>query len=108
MGRENAAWFVMALLLLLTVLMCVHLATLWVSLTLCAEYAELLLDLKAKDPTFSQARSDPSCANFEATFSEAVDKYLSVILSLIGGAAVSGGYATAVAPIPPNRKDDEP
>jgi hypothetical protein len=98
----------MALLLLLSTLMCVHLLTLWVSLTVCVDYAELLLSLKAADPSFSQPRSDPSCANFEATFSEAVDKYLSVILSLIGGAAVSGGYATAVAPIPPNRKDDEP
>jgi hypothetical protein len=102
MDARNAAWFVMGLLLLLSTLMCVHLLTLWVSLTVCVDYAQLLLDLKAADPTFSQPRSDPSCANFEATFSEAVDKYLSVILSLIGGAAVSGGVAATA------RKDDEP
>jgi hypothetical protein len=108
MGPRNAAWFVMGLLLLLSTLMCVHLLTLWVSLTVCVDYAELLLGLKAADPTFSQPRSDPSCANFEGTFSEAVDKYLSVILSLIGGAAVSGGYASVVTTPPPNRKEDEP
>lgn len=102
MSRENAAWFVMALMLLLSGLMTFHLATLWVGVELCRDYGKSVID-----PNVALAGTESvtqRCASLEATMSEAVDKYLSVLLSLIGGAAVSGGYASAVHPI---RKDDE-
>lgn len=108
MGKETAAWFVAALLLLLSVLMCFHLLSLWVSVAVCKDYAEALIQRVMASPDYRIQDAQNSCTTLEATLGEAVDKYLSVILSLIGGAAVSGGYATAVAPIPPNRKDDEP
>lgn len=105
MGRENAAWYVMTLMLLLSVLMAFHLLTLWVGVELCRDYGR-----KAIDPNFVLSGIESltaRCGNLEASLNDAIDKYLSVLLSLIGGAAVSGGIATAVHPIPPNRKDDD-
>lgn len=104
MGRENAAWFVMGLMLLLSGLMTFHLLTLWVGVELCRDYGKSVID-----PTVALTGVESvtqRCAGLEATMSEAVDKYLSVILSLIGGAAVSGGVATAVHPA--SKRDDEP
>jgi hypothetical protein len=106
MDPRSAAWFVMALLLLLSVLMMFHLMTIWVGVIVCRDYAEAVID-----PAVTVAGAEgiaSTCGKLETDLSEAVDKYLSVILSLIGGAAVSGSYASAVAPIPPNRKDEEP
>jgi hypothetical protein len=100
MKSENAAWFVMTLLLLLSVLMIFHLIVLWVGVAICRDYAEAVID-----PAVTVTGADTVasyCAIRESSLAEAVDKYLSVILSLIGGAAVSGGVAASA------RKDDEP
>lgn len=104
MDRQNAAWFVMGLMLLLSGLMGFHLLTLWVGVELCRDYGKGVID-----PTVALTGVESvtqRCAAFETTMSDAVDKYLSVILSLIGGAAVSGGVASAVYP-PSKRKDDD-
>lgn len=100
MNRENAAWFVMGLMLLLSVLMVFHLLVLWVGVEICQDYANAVLN-----PTITLDGAEgvsTYCGRREADLSEAVDKYLSVILSLIGGAAVSGGVAATST-----RKDDE-
>jgi hypothetical protein len=99
-GRENAAWFVAALLLLLSVLMIFHLLTLWVGVAICRDYAEAILD-----PAITVQGAEgvsAGCAALEIDLNDAVDKYLSVILSLVGGSAVSGGVAATA------RRDDEP
>ncbi len=101
MDARNAAWFVATLLLLLSVLMSFHLMSLWVSVTICRDLAESIIN-----PAITVTGAEElagSCSVLETKLGEAVDKYLSVILSLIGGAAVSGSYAAS-----PNRKDDEP
>lgn len=100
MDARNAAWFVATLLLLLTVLMIFHLIVLWVGVAICREYSEAVID-PAIAVTGAETIAD-YCANRETTLSDAVDKYLSVILSLVGGAAVSGGVAVST------KKDDEP
>lgn len=102
LDKKNAAWFLMTLMLLLSVLMIFHLLTLWIGVAVCRDYSEALLQRVITDPTYRIAESSTSCARLETTLSEAVDKYLSVILSLIGGAAVSGGVAASNT-----RKDDE-
>jgi hypothetical protein len=102
MDKQNAAWFLMTLMLLLSVLMIFHLVTLWVGVAVCRDYSAALLQRVMSDPTYRIAEASTSCARLEVTLSEAVDKYLSVILSLIGGAAISGGVAAT------SKKDDEP
>ena len=101
MTRENAAWFVMTLMLLLSVLMIFHLLTLWIGVSVCRDYSEALLQRVVVDPTYRIQPTATSCARLETTLAEAVDKYLSVILSLIGGAAVSGGVAAS------SKKDED-
>jgi hypothetical protein len=99
-GRENAAWFVATLLLLLSALMLFHLIVLWVGVAICRDYADAILN-----PAITVTGADgvaAYCGRRETDLSEAVDKYLSVILSLVGGAAVSGGVAAS------SKKDDEP
>lgn len=102
MDRQNAAWFAMGLMLLLSGLMAFHLLSIWVGVAFCRDYSEALMQRVMADPEYRIAMPMNSCARLETTLSEAVDKYLSVILSLIGGAAVSGGVAASSA-----RKDDE-
>lgn len=102
MDRANAAWFLMTLMLLLSVLMIFHLLTLWVGVGVCRDYGEALLQRVIQDPTYRIAAPINNCANLESNLGEAVDKYLSVILSLIGGAAVSGGVAASTP-----RKDED-
>lgn len=101
MRDSNAPWFVAALLLLLSALMIFHLMSMWVSVQVCRQYSEAVID-----PTVTVTGAEgvaSYCGALEAKMGEAVDKYLSVLLSLIGGAAVSGGVAIANT-----RKDDEP
>lgn len=102
MDRQNAAWFVMALMLLLSGLMTFHLVSIWVGVAFCRDYSEALVQRAMADPTYRVTVPMASCARLETTLTEAVDKYLSVILSLIGGAAVSGGVAASNS-----RKDEE-
>ena len=102
MGRKNAAWFVAALLLLMSVLMTFHLMSMWVSVQVCREYSEAVINPSV---TVIGAEGVASyCGELEVKMGEAVDKYLSVLLSLIGGAAVSGGVAVTGAS--PSRRDD--
>lgn len=103
MGKP--VWYLAAILLLLAALMGFNLLSLWVSVALCFDYAE-----KVIDPTVTVVGAEnigTYCDGLNDKLNEAVDKYLAVLLSLIGGAAVSGGVASAVT-IPPNRRDDEP
>jgi hypothetical protein len=102
LDKKNAAWFLMTLMLLLSVLMIFHLLTLWVGVAVCRDYGAALLQRVVADPAYRIAAPSNTCATLESTLSEAVDKYLSVILSLIGGAAVSGGVAASN-----QRRDDE-
>lgn len=100
MDARNAAWFVMTLLLLLSVLMIFHLVVLWVGVEICRDYADAILNPSV---TLIGAEGVSAyCGKREADLAEAVDKYLSVILSLIGGAAISGGVAATA------KKDDAP
>ena len=101
----NPAWYLAAILLLLAALMGFNLLSLWLSVSLCFDYAQ-----KVIDPSVLVTGAEGIagyCDELNNKLNEAVDKYLAVLLSLIGGAAVSGGYASAVTPIPPNRKDED-
>lgn len=101
MDRQNAAWFAAALLLLLAALMGFNLLSLWVSVAICFDYAERVID-----PSVTVVGADgiaAYCDKLNDNLNEAVDKYLAVLLSLIGGAGVTGAYA-ATEP----RKGDEP
>lgn len=104
MGGGRAPWFVAGILLLIGALMGFHLMTIWVSVQVCKSYAD-----SALNPLViltGAERVAEKCAFLEVDLSEAVDKYLAVFLSLIGGAAASGGYATIVTTT--GKKDDEP
>lgn len=99
---SNPAWYLAAILLLLAALMGFNLLSLWVSVAICFDYAE-----KVIDPSITVVGAEnigAYCDGLSEKLNQAVDKYLAVLLSLIGGAAVSGGIATAAHPI---RKDDE-
>lgn len=103
MVRQNAAWFVAALLLLLSILMCFHILSLWISVSVCKDYADALIQRAINSTDYTIQDGQNTCTNMEAILGDAVDKYLSVILSLLGGAAVSGGTARALAA---KQKDD--
>lgn len=97
----NPAWYIAAILLLLASLMGFHLMSLWVAVIVCFDYAE-----KVIDPAVTVVGAEGIagyCDTLNTNLQEAVDKYLSVLLSLIGGAGVSGVYAASTS-----RKDDEP
>ena len=101
---SSPAWYIAAILLLLSALMGFHLLSLWVAVVVCFDYAE-----KVIDPNVTVVGADgigAYCDQLNTNLQEAIDKYLSVLLSLIGGAAVSSGVASAV--VTTTRKDDEP
>lgn len=98
---ERPAWFIASLLGLIAILMLAHLAMLFVGVRACADYAAVLIERAAQDPAYIVVDSDPECANVEETFSDAVGQYLAVILSLLGGAAISGSVAMRA------KKEDE-
>jgi hypothetical protein len=101
MNPRNAAWFLAAIMLLLSVLMGFHILSLWVGVSVCRDYADAILDPNVA-VTGAEGVS-ARCGALQADLDAAVDKYLAVFLSLIGGSAVSGSYAATVT-----RKDDEP
>ena len=84
-----------------------HLLTIWVGVAVCRDYSSALVSRVVEDSTYGIDTAPTACANLETTLTGAVDKYLSVILSLIGGAAVSGGVAAVSAPVSTSRKEDE-
>jgi hypothetical protein len=91
--NERPAWFVASLLAMIATLMIAHLAMLWVGVRECDEYAKILLERASSDSSFFIRAENEECSNVEETFADAVNQYLSVILSLLGGAAISGGIA---------------
>lgn len=97
---SNPGWYIAAILLLLASLMGFHLLSLWVAVVICFDYAE-----KVIDPSVTVVGADgigAYCDGLNTSLQEAVDKYLSVLLSLIGGAAVSSGIAATNS-----RKDED-
>ena len=97
--------FVLAYLLsLLALLMGVHLMLLMARDRECSQYEQLLLDRLRKAPIASTQSRDvrseiqnllggrySDCSESAIRFSDASDKYLSVILALLRGAGVSAG-----------------
>jgi hypothetical protein len=125
---NRPAWFIAALLSMLAGLMGSHLWMLRVGVRECDELFRVQLEqqrrLAAKGN--KQANIIPAnseCSNVEADYSEVADKYLSVILALLGGAGVAGGVALrpgvngqtsptttpeAPPPVPPRSMPDPP
>jgi hypothetical protein len=99
---QRPAWFVASLLAMLATLMLAHLAVLLVGTWECDRYADVLLERASQDPTYTITASNEECNAVEETFSDAVGQYLGVILSLLGGAALSGTVAIAAT-----RKGDD-
>jgi hypothetical protein len=98
MDARNAAWFLAAIMLLLSVLMGFHILSLWVGVAVCRDYAEAVLDPGVTLTAAEGVRA--RCGELQADLDAAVDKYLAVFLSLIGGSAVTGSVAAS------NRKDE--
>lgn len=98
---SNPAWYIAAILLMLAALMGFNLLSLWVAVVVCFDYAE-----KVIDPNVTVIGADgiaTYCDELNTNLNEAVDKYLAVLLSLIGGASVTGAYAASE-----RKRDDEP
>lgn len=96
----NPAWYLAAILLLLAALMGFNLLSLWVAVAVCFDYAQ-----KVIDPSVTLTGTEGIggyCDGLNTKLNDAVDKYLAVLLSLIGGAGVTGAYAASTP-----RKDDE-
>jgi hypothetical protein len=95
---NRPAWFIAALLSMLAMLMGSHLWMLRVGVDECDELARISFAqarrLAAKsDKQVTVLPLNSECNNIEDDYSKVADKYLSVILALLGGAGVAGGVA---------------
>jgi hypothetical protein len=95
---NRPAWFIAALLSMLAMLMGSHLWMLRVGVDECDELARISFEqarrLAAKsDKQVTVLPLNSECSNIEEDYSKVADKYLSVILALLGGAGVAGGVA---------------
>jgi hypothetical protein len=100
-GRSMVA----ALLVMLAMLMGGHLLLLHTGLRECDEFHRTLVDRLAKTPVGSEAAralikdwqayldgQQSECAQQEETYSDAADKYIAVIISLLSGAGMLLGH----------------
>lgn len=99
---NRPAWFSAILLTMLAALMTAHILVIHVDVASCQGHKRYLLEQRRAGtlpPTQSNAPDlvEAECADLEGKFRGVVDQWVSVILSLLGGA----GVAAAITSRPP-------
>ena len=120
-GGKRAALYVFTLLAMLATVMGFHLVLLQTGLNECDAYERILLErLKAADLGSEEAVAirkeladylsgkTTECGEAEAVYSQAADKYLAVIISLMTGAGIAAGVNRGVELREEKRRDDKP
>ena len=119
-GGRRASRYVFSLLAMLATVMGFHLVLLQTGLNECDAYQRILLErLKAADLGGEEAIAirkeladylsgkTTECGEAEEVYSQAADKYLAVIISLMTGAGVVAGVNRGVQ-LKENKQDDDP
>ncbi len=91
---NRPAWFSAILLTMLAALMTAHILVIHVDVASCQSHKRYLLEQRRTGSLPQELRNVPDlveaeCADLEGKFRSVVDQWVSVILSLLGGAGVA-------------------